>query len=392
MSSLSHDTKRRRIASVEPVNEDATTSTGDTGDTLGQQPLGTAHFSNSISPADQNEKANGDKESSPSKSPGNISQEQDTAQAPAPESPPANMVEMLSNIMEHTGQFKEHHALNKHLHELGNQSSLIFPKVNSNLQAQSLPILDNLVSALFFTVQISDGTFASDIHFQATQILSLLARSTYQEITSIVSEPHSEDAQAYSTMRSLFEHTKRVYPTGGPFLSSAGLGLTGNDQVETIRKANVASFVSSIFGSQEVGFSALDDHFLDVFVPEGGRLLKMQGAIYLELKTQAFISAIKAKEHTSSELLYRLFPNDLGLKLLTRRPGSRHLAPTETDFVKRAWSRRDILLAEVDNPESAVKLPERYPWEHFLRDLSTYISKNFEGLGQQQVGVAFLSF
>jgi hypothetical protein len=34
---------------------------------------------------------------------------------------------------------------------------------------------------------------------------------------------------------------------------------------------NLASFVSSIFGSQEIGFADLNDHFLDVFVPEGGR-------------------------------------------------------------------------------------------------------------------------
>jgi hypothetical protein len=36
--------------------------------------------------------------------------------------------------------------------------------------------------------------------------------------------------------------------------------------------------VSSVFGSQEVGFFHLKEHFLDTFVPDGGsRMLKSQG-------------------------------------------------------------------------------------------------------------------
>ena len=220
---------------------------------------------------------------------------------------------------------------------------------------------------------------------KATQILSLLARSTYQEITAIVSEPTSDDGQAYSTMLSLFDHTKRVYSATVPFLSAVELGLTDPAQFEIIRKANMASFVSSIFGAQEIGFPTLNENFLSIFVPEGGRLLKMQGALFLELKTQAFIAAMDSKDRSNSDILYHLFPDDLGLKLLARRPGTRHLAPTETDFVKRAWSRRDILLAEADASEARTKLIERYRWDDFLRDLSTYISKNFETIGGPEV-------
>jgi hypothetical protein len=207
----------------------------------------------------------------------------------------------------------------------------------------------------------------------------------------MVSEPSSEDGQAYSTMRSLFEHTRRVYSTTTPFLSAGELGLTEPGQIDIIRKANITSFVSSIFGAQEVGLSDLNDHFLDIFVPEGGRILKMQGALFLELKTQAFIAAIDRETGSKSELLYRLFPDDLGFKLLGRRKESRHLAPTETDFVKRAWSRRDILLAEADKPDASTTLANRYQWETFLKDLSSYISKAFENLGTQQVSSSWPS-
>jgi hypothetical protein len=208
----------------------------------------------------------------------------------------------------------------------------------------------------------------------------------------MVSEPDSENGQAYATMRSLFDHTKRVYTVKHSFLQPSDLEITDPSQVDVIRKANLASFVSSIFGSQEIGFADLNEHFLDVFVPEGGRLLKVQGALYLELKTQAFIAAMHNKSLTRTQLLYNLFPDDMEQRLLARRPGTRQLAPSETDFVNRLTSRRDILLNEINNEEALNALPDKYHWEDFLRDLSSYISKNFDAINTQQVGLPPLPF
>lgn len=200
-----------------------------------------------------------------------------------------------------------------------------------------------------------------------------------------MSEPESENGQAYATMRSLFDHTKKVYSTNNSFLSAPGLGLTEPAQVDIIRKANLASFVSSIFGTQEIGFSELNDNFLDIFVPEGGRLLKIQGALFLELKTQAYIASMNSKDCSRTELLYNLFPDSLEQGMLDRRPGTRQLAPSEIDFVNRAKSRRDILLGEINNEEAVKSLPDKYHWEDFLRDLSSYVTKNFETLSHPQV-------
>lgn len=226
---------------------------------------------------------------------------------------------------------------------------------------------------------------ANNITTQSTQILSLLAKSSYQDITSFVSEPDSENGQAYATMRSLFDHTKRVYSTKSAFLSPTELDLTEPHQVDIIRKANLASFVSSIFGSQEISFAELNDHFLDVFVPEGGRLLKVQGALFLELKTQAFIASLNNGTRTRTDVLFELFPDNIEQQLLSRRLGSRQLAPSEADFVKRLRSRRDILLNDINNEEAMRALPDKYHWEDFLRDLSTYISKNFDVINNYSV-------
>jgi protein TBF1 len=201
-------------------------------------------------------------------------------------------------------------------------------------------------------------------------------------------EPDSEAGQEYSTVRSLFDHTKRVYSSKSPFLSPPELDLLGPAQVEILRKANLATFVSSIFGSHEIGFAELNDHFLDIFVPENGRLLKAQGSLFLDLKTQAFISSMHTPERSKTELLYTLFPDDIEQRILVRRPGARGLAPSEQDFVKRALSRKDILLGDVNNPAALDTLADKYHWDDFLRDISSYISKSFESLNTQPVSIS----
>ncbi|KAJ5341061.1 hypothetical protein N7541_010185 [Penicillium brevicompactum] len=273
---------------------------------------------------------------------------------------------IISEIMDHTERQEQSVALGPQevppVTEFPGARGFAFLKANSHLKIQSLPILDNL----------------------STQILTFLSKNTYQDLTAMVAEPESENGQAYATMRSLFDHTKRVYTVKHSFLQPTDLEITDPSQIDVIRKANLASFVSSIFGSQEIGFADLNDHFLDVFVPEGGRLLKVQGALYLELKTQAFIAAMHNKSLTRTQLLYNLFPDDMEQRLLARRPGTRQLAPSETDFVNRLTSRRDILLNEINNEEALNALPDKYHWEDFLRDLSSYISKHFDAINTQQ--------
>lgn len=183
-----------------------------------------------------------------------------------------------------------------------------------------------------------------------------------------------------------------MYSSKKPFLSPTELDLTEPSQIDIIRKANLASFVSSIFGTQDISFAELNDNFLDVFVPEGSRLLKVQGALFLELKTQAFISSLNNEERTRTDILFELFPDDLEQVLLSKRLGNRQLAPSEADFVKRARSRRDIILNDINNEDAMKALPDKYHWEDFLRDLSSWISKNYDTINSQQVGQISLLF
>ncbi|KAK9236050.1 telomere repeat binding factor-domain-containing protein [Lipomyces kononenkoae] len=222
------------------------------------------------------------------------------------------------------------------------------------LKIQSMPILDNLSS----------------------QILTTLGRGTYQDTFNIVTQPESDQGQAYRTLTSLFDQTKKLY-THGAFLSASALGFSKSPRYRSIiRKANLATFVSSVFGSTEVGFFHLNEYFLDSFVPDGSRLLKSQGALYLDLKTQAFISAMGQGERSKEEILDDLFPDDLDKLLVTRRPGARTLTPSEHDFIARCKSRKEIL-AVTDPSEN---LSEKYVWQDFLKDVSEYVSKNYQSL------------
>ncbi|KAI9844976.1 MAG: TTAGGG repeat binding factor [Sclerophora amabilis] len=227
-----------------------------------------------------------------------------------------------------------------------------------HLRIQSLPILENL----------------------SVQILGTLAKGSHQETLTIVTEPESAPGQAYATLKSLFDQTKKLYSNHEPFLSAHDLHLRDIEHRNIIRKANLATFVSSIFGSQDVGFYHLNEYFLDTFVPDGARLLKSQGGLYLDLKTQAYLSAMANGERSRRDILEDLFPVELEQLLLSRRPGAKQLTPSEFDFVKRAGSRRDHLLSEPEDEETLAALPDKYVWEDFLRDVSTYVNRNFDEL------------
>lgn len=181
-------------------------------------------------------------------------------------------------------------------------------------------------------------------------------------------------------MKSLFDQTKKLY-THEAFLSADELKLDTPAQRCTIRKVNLATFVSSVFGSQEVGFFHLNEHFLDTFVPDGGRLLKSQGSLFLDLKTQAYISAMATNERSKEEILEDLFPNTMAQVLLARRPDAKQLTPSELDFVGRLQHRRLHLSSMTDDSH----LAEKYVWQDFLKEVSWYVSKNHETIVSQVV-------
>ncbi|KAL8827389.1 MAG: hypothetical protein Q9191_003214 [Dirinaria sp. TL-2023a] len=269
-----------------------------------------------------------------------------------------DLATVISNIIEHGETIDSHYAAHG-LNELGIVDTESFRPLGASmhLKTQSLPILENL----------------------AIQILNTLAKSTYQEVLTIATDPDSEAGQAYNTLKSLFDHTKKVYSIHEPFLLPGELGFTDPAHINTIRKANLATFVSSVFGSYDVGFYHLNEYFLDTFVGDSNRLLKSQAQLFLDLKTQAFISAQGYGQVDREKLLEDLFPANLEERLLARKAGSafvpRQLAPSETDFLQRARNRSKALAEESESDDPMTFLTQKYVWEDFLRDISAYMRK-----------------
>ena len=250
----------------------------------------------------------------------------------------------------------------------------------------------------------------------STQLLRVFATGPYQKIIDLASTPETPAGAAFRDLTSLFEFTKRLYSEEDPFLTvehlAPGMWKEGEktpsmfrsreQTIEsTLRKVNLATFLAATLGTIEVGFFYLNESFLDVFCPANnldpsnsmsnmsstnmnlqsgantvvgdkvGKLLKPQALIFIDLKTQAYISAVEAGERSREEILEDILPSNLEQLLLERR-GVKTLSPTEADFVSRCQSRKETLF---NYPEGS-SLSEEYEWFEFLKDLFEYVSKN----------------
>ena len=226
------------------------------------------------------------------------------------------------------------------------------------LKNQSLPILENL----------------------ATQLIQTIAKAGLPQIQEILSGSDTEEGQAYNALINLFEQTRKVYSRDTPFIDAIAIQMFQSNQQEIIRKANIATFISSILGAHDVSFFHLNEFFMETFVPLGHRLLKWQGAIYLDLKTQAYISALINSDGNPSAMLDELFPPDLDAQILTRHPDAPSLSPSEQDFIDRCRARKSYLLAEGNASTALKELPKKYQWTEFVREFASGISKNVEAI------------
>ncbi|KAG7907240.1 hypothetical protein KL905_004237 [Ogataea polymorpha] len=304
-------------------------------------------------------------------------------------------------------------------------------------QLAALPLTFTAPSNLSFNIQLLINTLPV-LDNLATQILRIISQGPYQKIMELVSNRESFAGIAFGNLIELFETTKRVYNSEeSPFFTvenvTFGLWKYGEaapeffrgkeDTIEgTLRKVNLATFLLATLGLIDLGFFFLNEAFLDVFCPPQNldptrslsnlkqdntlqstllsssypfaqssrapnnqtKFLKSHAILFLELKTQAFISAIELGDRSKEEILKDLFPDNLDEILLKRKQPdfdtSKHtivrnstlFTPAELDFLARCDSRRDNLM----NMKADDSLMEKYEWIKFLNDLLDYVSKN----------------
>lgn len=149
-----------------------------------------------------------------------------------------------------------------------------------------------------------------------------------------------------------------IYSRRLAFLSADELNIKEPNHRATIRTTNLATFVTSVFSGQDVGFYELDDNFIGIFTPDNEPLEEKPGQLYINLKTQMYLSAVlqEEQEKTKEDLLDNFFPTNLEEVLSNRHPGV-PLAQSEIDFLNAAKQRREFLMSETnDDVESIRKL------------------------------------
>ncbi|KAL5328274.1 hypothetical protein ACEPPN_001772 [Leptodophora sp. 'Broadleaf-Isolate-01'] len=214
----------------------------------------------------------------------------------------------------------------------------------------------------------------------STQILSTLAQGPYSETIRIVQDPDSELGQAYATLKSLFDQTKRIYSKDGFFLSADELNIKEPEHRATIRTTNLASFSAAVFASS-VGFYELSSSFIDIVTPDGACLEKEPGELLVNLKTQMYLSMVTSEEQTDTkeDVLEEMFPYDFEEVLRQRHPDV-PLSQDEREFVNSINARREYLMNEPTDVDAIQALSERFGWEGFLTGVSSYLRKNYEPL------------
>ncbi|VEU20994.1 DEKNAAC101848 [Brettanomyces naardenensis] len=305
----------------------------------------------------------------------------------------------------------------------------------ASAQLAALPLTITAPEHMSFNVQMLVNTLPV-LDNLATQILRIIAQGPFQKVMELVSNRESYSGISFGNLVELFETTKRVYNSEeNPFFTvenvTFGLWKFGEAAPEflrgkeetvegTLRKVNLATFLLATLGLIDLGFFFLNEAFLDVFCPPQNldpsksisylhqedtlqstlpeasaqpvrstthnqtKFLKSQAILFLELKTQAFISAIELGDRSKQEIIQDLFPDNIDEILMRRKDSaydatkaklarnSTFFTPAELDFLKRCDSRRKNLL-EVKDDSS---LMETYEWMKFLNDLLEYVSKN----------------
>jgi protein TBF1 len=179
----------------------------------------------------------------------------------------------------------------------------------------------------------------------------------------------------YQRLRAAFEPIRNLYITNSPFLVADHLRMVETSQRAILRKANQAMFCSAIFAGG-IGQLALDQNFLDIFVPENGHLMSAEAAIFLELKTQGFMTAMRQKAAPPEQVMLDLFPPGTDQKIMARRIGPKSLAPSEQDFIARFDDRRRDL-QDHSARNAFPDLEKKYPYEGFAREVSRYLIQKY---------------
>ncbi|EDO17172.1 hypothetical protein Kpol_1072p42 [Vanderwaltozyma polyspora DSM 70294] len=171
----------------------------------------------------------------------------------------------------------------------------------------------------------------------------------------------------------------------------------------TVKKINLLTYLLISLGCcEDYGFDILDEIFFDIFCPHSifnkykirklqpeldttttfedfnnkkdldiaRKFLKTHGVLYLELKTQHFITILEnsneAIDFIKEDILNQIFPPDL------ININDKNMIPSEIEFIKRCNHRKESLLKY----DSLENLQKDYEWKDYIKELVNFCDKN----------------
>jgi protein TBF1 len=213
-------------------------------------------------------------------------------------------------------------------------------------------------------------------------VLDALALDADLRLLSSGQQPSSPAPAEYQRLRALFDPVRNIYVTGFPFLIADHLAMRDASQASIIRKANQAMFCSAIYAGG-IGQLALDQAFLDIFVPENGQLLQVRSNIWLELKTQGFMTAMRLKAAPPNQVMSDLFPAGIESRIVARHPTSKTLTASEQDFAARYEARRKILFEHISR-NALPELDQKFTYVELANQVANFLIMTY-GVGSKPV-------
>lgn len=185
-------------------------------------------------------------------------------------------------------------------------------------------------------------------------MLNILSEGGFDDVVAMVIHKDTVRGQSFQILKDLFDRTKKIYGSS-TFISADALNIRDPAQREIIRLANHATFVTGVFGGQEVGFYELNEHFVNTWTREGEGLSRPSGQLLLNLKTQIIVAALSMEEPDKpvEELIPDIFPPDFSNILAQRH--SYPLTPDEKQCIIDLDIRREYLLNQGNDPDKTSK-------------------------------------
>ncbi|KAI0142997.1 hypothetical protein GGR57DRAFT_369964 [Xylariaceae sp. FL1272] len=214
----------------------------------------------------------------------------------------------------------------------------------------------------------------------AVDILIALSEQTLEDTLQKLCDQKTDIAEEYEVLRKFFDYHRRQLLKGQDgFLNADELGCQDETR-EVIRIANLAAACSTIFSANEITLEEVNNHFLEIFLPEGGELTYDTAELYLGLKTQLFLAVLEGDmEKSKEEFLQELFVTGVEESLRAQHPDT-PLNTTETDFLANTKTRKLMLLSASQPADSIQVLSKQFTYEAFLDNLSTYLNDNIENI------------